>query len=79
MEVASQNVDPAIGVWHHIRLVTYITLCQELGAELHVIVQVKRATTLKVVAEGGYGGRLGGEILHTSHATELSVGVLRDG
>lgn len=57
---------------------TYVALCQQLGAELHIVLEVKGAARFKLVTEAGHGDRLA-EFLHAAHAAELPVGVLRDG
>ena len=56
---------------------TYIALGQQLGTELHVVLEVEGAARLELVAEAGHGDGLT-ELLHAAHATELPVGVLGD-
>lgn len=55
---------------------TYIVLCQQSRAELHVIVEVEGPSSLKLLSEGCDGSCVG-QLLHTPHASELLVGVLR--
>lgn len=56
---------------------TYVALGQQLGAELHVVLEVKGAARFELVTEAGHGDRLA-ELLHATHAAELPLGVLRD-
>jgi hypothetical protein len=55
-----------------------VVLGQQARAELKVIFQVKRAASLKPVAEGVDGSDLG-KVLHCAAAAHLPLGVLRDG
>lgn len=54
---------------------TYIALGQQLGAELHVVLEVEGAADFELVAEGrdDSGFR---EFLHAPYTPELPVGVL---
>lgn len=59
---------------------TYVALGDESGDEVEVIIEVKAAAEFEGAAEAGYGGRLGGQLLHASDTAELFVGlVLRHG
>lgn len=55
---------------------TYIVLCQQGRAELHIIVEVEGPSSLKLLSEGCDGSCVR-QLLHTPHASELLLGVLR--
>lgn len=54
---------------------TYIVLGQETGAELQVVVQVERPSSLEPRAEGSHRRSLS-ELSHTFYASKLALGVL---
>lgn len=54
---------------------TYIVFRQQIGAELEVVVQVKRATSLKPGPKGGDGRRFG-QLPHALDTTKLPLSVL---
>jgi hypothetical protein len=58
--------------------VTHVRLSQQLGAELHIVLEVERPAGLELGAEVGYGGRLG-QLAHAPDTAEMAVRVLRDG
>lgn len=55
---------------------TYIVGRQQCRAELHVIVEVEGPSSLKPLSEGSDGSCVR-QLLHTPHASELLVRVLR--
>lgn len=59
------------GIW-----LTNIVFCEQVGAELQVIVQVKGATSLKAQTESSNSGSLG-EFPHALDAAELALSILR--
>lgn len=58
------------------RRATYVSLRQESRTELHVVVEVKGAASLELLAKGRERGGVG-KFLHAAHTPELLVGVLR--
>lgn len=57
---------------------THIAFGEEVGAELHVVLEVKRHNGLEPCPVGQHGLGLG-ELLHTPDTAELLLRVLRDG
>lgn len=55
---------------------TNIVFCEQVGAELQVIVQVKGATSLKAQTESSHSGSLG-QLPHALDAAELALSILR--
>lgn len=54
---------------------THVALCQQAGAELHVVLELEGTAGLELGAECGERGGLV-ELLHAADTTELSLSVL---
>lgn len=54
---------------------TYIFISQKVGAELQVIIEIKRPTGLETSPEGSDGGSFG-QLPHALDTSELTLGIL---
>ena len=54
---------------------SYVVICQQAGAELQIIIQIKRSSSFKASAERRYRRRFG-QLLHASYTPELPMSAL---
>lgn len=56
-------------------IITYIVLCQQIGAELQVVIEVERPTGFESGSEGRHSGSFG-EFPHALDPPELTLSIL---